>query len=125
MTNHCQDKRKEIEFFNSFAEKDPYNVFTDAGTMRLIRAIRSLGVLKPNGLTADLGCGSGVFTKILQNEGYRVLGLDISLEIMRAGKRNYPNLSFVTGDVERLPLAGESLDGVLLSGHQDEANGDS
>ena len=65
---------------------------------------------------ADLGCGSGAFTALLARAGYDCVGLDISTKLVAVGRRKYPGIEFVEGDIERLPFPDASLDGVLLSG---------
>jgi ubiquinone/menaquinone biosynthesis C-methylase UbiE len=65
---------------------------------------------------ADLGCGSGVFTDILAQRGYEAQGIDISRKLIELAHQKYPKLTFLEGDVEALPYADNSLDGVLLSG---------
>lgn len=109
-----QDKSKEIAFFDSHAEAGEYDVFSPASNSKLVDAcIRSAG-WKAGGLVADFGCGSGVFTNLLRMGGFSSFGLDLSYHIIAAGKGRF-GADFVVGDVERLPLRSESLDGVLLS----------
>jgi ubiquinone/menaquinone biosynthesis C-methylase UbiE len=111
-----QDKSKEIEFFDRHAAADDYNVFTEAANTRLIDSFVRLTGLGPNSRIADLGCGSGVFTKLLAERRYEAQGIDISPKLIELARRKYPKLTFLEGDVEHLPYADNSLDGVLLSG---------
>jgi len=111
-----QDKQKEIAFFDAHAAADSYDVFTPASNRRLIEAIVRLGAFKAGSRVADLGCGSGVFSDLLQQEGCVVTGLDISPKLIALGRQKFPQVEFVEGDVEHLPFAENSLDGVVLSG---------
>jgi ubiquinone/menaquinone biosynthesis C-methylase UbiE len=111
-----QDKSKEIEFFDRHAAADDYNVFTQAANTRLIDSFVRLTGLRPGAHVADLGCGSGVFTNILAERGYDAQGIDISPKLIDLARSKYPKLTFLEGDVEKLPYADNSLDGVLLSG---------
>lgn len=111
-----QDKEKEIAFFDSHAAENAYDVFTPESSARLIGAcVRHLG-LERGARVADLGCGSGVFSDLLQRAGYECVGLDISPKLIAIGRSKYPAVEFVEGDVEHLPFPDASLDGVLLSG---------
>jgi ubiquinone/menaquinone biosynthesis C-methylase UbiE len=111
-----QDKRKEIAFFDSHAAENAYDVFTPESSARLIdTCIRLIG-LERGARVADLGCGSGVFTDLLRQAGYDCVGLDISPKLIAIGRRRYPSIEFVEGDVEHLPFPAASFDGVLLSG---------
>ncbi len=112
----AQDKQKEVCFFDQFGEGREYNVFTADSNLKLIRRAAAFGGFKAGSLIADLGCGSGVFTQVLKAEGYRSFGLDLSQGLLHAGRRHHPELDLLAGDAESLPLAPESLDGVLLSG---------
>jgi ubiquinone/menaquinone biosynthesis C-methylase UbiE len=75
-----------------------------------------LAGLKPGARVADLGCGSGVFTHLLSRQGYRAVGVDLSPKLIALGRAKYPGVEFMECDVEHLPFADESLDGILLSG---------
>ena len=46
----------------------------------------------------DLGCGNGALTKVLQNKGYCVKGLDASEELLSIAKEKYPTIDFMQGD---------------------------
>jgi SAM-dependent methyltransferase len=111
-----QDKQKEIAFFDNYAEVQQYNVFNEKTNTRIVQKCVELGGLQSGGLVADLGCGSGVFTNELHKLGFQAFGIDLSARLVELGRRTYPHLEFLAGDVEFLSLASESLDGVLLSG---------
>ncbi|MEP7357567.1 MAG: class I SAM-dependent methyltransferase, partial [Anaerolineales bacterium] len=53
---------------------------------------------------------------LLQARNLRCVGLDISLSLLRRGRGVYPQQALVAGDVEALPFASASLDGLVLSG---------
>jgi SAM-dependent methyltransferase len=112
----AQDKQKEVAFFDSHAAAASYDVFTPQSNARLIETIVRLGRFKPGARVADLGCGSGVFTDLLHLQGCDCVGLDLSPKLVAIGRRNYPGVEFIEGDVEHLPFAPASFDGVLLSG---------
>ena len=111
-----QDKQKEIAFFDGHAAADSYDVFTPETNVRLITTCMKLAGLKPPAHIADLGCGSGVFTDLLSKQGYKATGLDISPKLIALGQAKYPDVEFHVGDVEHLPFADGSMDGILLSG---------
>lgn len=111
-----QDKNREIEFFDGHAAQAEYNVFSEDSNRLLINTCLKMAGLRPPGRVADLGCGSGVFSSLLTEKGFLCIGLDLSHGLTALGHKLYPRVSFLTADVEALPLESASLDGVLLSG---------
>ncbi|MGC1467496.1 MAG: class I SAM-dependent methyltransferase [Pseudolabrys sp.] len=111
-----QNKEREIAFFDSHGAVDAYDVFTPASNERLIDAFAQLSGLAPGARVVDLGCGSGVFTDALQRRGYRCTGVDLSPKLITIAQGKYKDIDFMTGDIEALPFADGSFDGVLLSG---------
>jgi ubiquinone/menaquinone biosynthesis C-methylase UbiE len=93
-----------------------YDVFTPESNLRLIETCMRVAGLKRGARIADLGCGSGVFTGLLHELGFKPVGLDISPKLIALGRNRYPDLEFLEGDAEHLPFPPSSLDGVLLSG---------
>ena len=111
-----QDKQKEIRFFDNHAAADSYDVFAPQSSALLIRTAVELGRFAAGSRVADLGCGSGVFSNLLRQQGCVPTGLDISPKLIELGRRKYPGIEFLEGDVENLPFADASFDGVLLGG---------
>jgi SAM-dependent methyltransferase len=111
-----QDKQKEVAFFDGHAAADAYDVFTPESNMRLTDAFKRLSDLPAGSRVADLGCGSGVFTNLLHQARYNCIGLDLSTKLIGIARAKFPEVEFFEGDVEHLPFATKSLDGILLSG---------
>ncbi len=116
MVSLAQDKHKEIAFFDGHAAMDAYDVFTPETNSRLVATCARLANFAPGMRVADLGCGSGVFTDLLNRQGYKAVGLDLSPKLIALARSKYPKVEFLEGDVEHLPFPDGSLDGVLLSG---------
>jgi SAM-dependent methyltransferase len=110
-----QDKQKEIAFFDAHATSGEYDVFTPEANARLLAAFMRLSGLQRGARVVDLGCGSGAFTKLLRQQGYLSVGVDISPKLVAVGRNMYPGLELIEGDAENLPFAKDSFDGVLLS----------
>ena len=63
----------------------------------------------------DLAAGTGVSTEELARSGADVVGLDISLGMLRAGKRARPGTTLIAGDALALPFADATFDAVTIS----------
>jgi ubiquinone/menaquinone biosynthesis C-methylase UbiE len=112
-----QDKGKEIEFFDSHARAaSQYDVFSEATNQRFVGACVDRCRLRPGDEVLDLGCGSGVFSHLLSRHGVKMTALDISPELVAAGRKLYPQVEFMVGDAENLPLPASRFDGVFLGG---------
>jgi SAM-dependent methyltransferase len=64
---------------------------------------------RPLGRALDLGCGRGQYTPELARRGWEAVGIDnvpAAIEAAAAKSRGGAGLSYVVGDVTRLPSAG-------------------
>jgi len=89
----------ELAFYKDLLEK-PY-------LYKLLGGVRGKRVL-------DLGCGTGVHARELTKRGAIVTGIDNSEPSLALARLDSPDLTFVFGDVEKLPFKNSSFD-VLLS----------
>jgi len=63
---------------------------------------------RPRGRALDLGCGRGLYTPELARRGWEAVGIDYvpaAIEAAKAKSRGAARLSYVVGDVTRLPPA--------------------
>jgi len=60
------------------------------------------------GLTLDIGCGTGEHLHLIKNGS----GLDISYNMLKEARKK-SNLPLIQGDIEKLPIKGESFDSVI------------
>jgi ubiquinone/menaquinone biosynthesis C-methylase UbiE/DNA-binding transcriptional ArsR family regulator len=82
-----------------------------------------LCLLPRDWVVADLGCGTGNASELLAPLVKQVYAIDQSAPMLKAAKKRlaaYENISFVVGEMERLPLDDKSVDaaiGVLVLHH--------
>ncbi len=78
--------------------------------------LRLLQHAPSSGSVLDIACGTGRYTRLLLDKGYRVGGLDASPEMLSISKErssDYSNLLFLKGgDAESLPFEENQFDGV-------------
>lgn len=60
----------------------------------------------------DVGCGPGVDTETFSNDGFEVVGFDLTRSFTETAKEKVPDTSFVRGDMRQLPFADETFDGI-------------
>jgi len=63
-------------------------------------------------LVLDLGCGAGQDARYLKTLGYRVIGFDRSMPLLRFAKRRSESLPLVQADLRALPIRIGTLDGI-------------
>jgi len=79
-------------------------------------------------LVIDIACGEGYGAFLLAEKARKVVGVDISPEVIAhaASKYTRDNLDFLVGSVEAIPIEGEQLYDVIVSfetiEHLDEAD---
>ena len=82
-----------------------------------MRGVEQLAAEWPRGtVVLDSPCGTGRFFPVLARCGHRVVGADISDDMLGAippGRRSTEPVHVLRGDIERLPLRDASIDIVL------------
>lgn len=58
----------------------------------------------------DLGCGEGTRLSIVTEGKNKGVGIDISSKAIDWGKKNFPRLNFMQGDLEKIPLKDKTFD---------------
>ena len=111
-----QNKTDEIKFFNIFAKRSEYDVFTRNGYEKLLNLFSNLVRPRKGERLVDLGCGTGAFTKQLRRYELDLTGIDISEECINLAGKSGPGIEFLAGDMERTNFKNESFDIVVFSG---------
>ena len=93
-------KRKQGTFYNEFLEMP--------ATLSFLKNVKNKRVL-------DLGCGTGIYSKILKNRGAKVFGIDISPKMLEIAKSNVKGVDFRVGTVYKLPYKSNYFDIVVAS----------
>lgn len=99
-------------FFDTDYRRVLAPLYSEADTRREVAAIRELTGLAQSDDIVDIGCGWGRHLRLLRDAGHRVIGLDLSLPLLRqAADHRRPPL--VQADMRALPLASGAFDVVL------------
>ena len=105
------------EMFDGVAERyDRTNTVLSFGQDRgWRRATRAALGLRSGERVLDVGAGTGVSTVELGRTGAFAVGVDLSLGMLRAGRRTRPDVPLVAGDALRLPFPDAGFDAVTIS----------
>jgi SAM-dependent methyltransferase len=71
-----------------------FSAFARSAAPVVLELLREAGVARGS-LVVDLGCGSGVLAGELSKNGYLVIGVDISPEMVRLARDQVPGASFI------------------------------
>ncbi len=72
-------------------------------------AIRKVG-LEAGSAVLDVGCGAGVFLRMVSDRGARAFGLDASEALIELARKRVPEADLRIGDMERLPYDDDFFD---------------
>ena len=104
------DREKIISFFDGCAKN------WDAETIRNERVINIIldnAQVKENTRVLDVACGTGVLFPDYIKRGAVVTGVDISPEMVKIAKKNFPEIEVLCEDVENLDFT-EKFDVVMV-----------
>lgn len=104
-------KAEPTERFSSRVEN--YARFRPSYPPETIDVLREECGLTPDSIVADIASGTGLFTRLLLENGNRVFGIEPNEKMRRAGEEylaGYPNFSSVNGTAEATTLAEQSVD---------------
>ena len=112
-SNVAKNFDQSFELYQAFENK---HRFFARLALKLAEAIG----LEKDSSVLDVGCGNGISAKVLnENYGCRVLGVDLSEQMIAAGKASCdsPNIRLIQGDGERLSslVDGQAFDYVLYN----------
>lgn len=94
---------------------DLMNDLMSFGIHRLWKWTLARRVADLRGLVVDLAGGTGDVARLLAGDGRRVVVVDPSLPMMRAGRRDDDALEWMAGEAEALPFADGSVDLLVIS----------
>ena len=84
--------------------KNFFNSYVDMPTvLSFLKNVRGKKIL-------DIGCGSGLYAKILKKRGAKVHGIDISKTMTELAKKEVPGADFRVGSILKLPFKKNSFD---------------
>lgn len=95
------------------ARAQVYDDATARATVQSIPALLSAVRIFPGADLLDAGCGPGYAAAAAAALGAKCIGVDFSPAMISIAKARLPEISFLHGDVEALPLNDQSQDAVV------------
>jgi ubiquinone/menaquinone biosynthesis C-methylase UbiE len=97
-----------IDTYNKTAKEYAENVRGLIPTIEFEKFVKYV----PSGNILDIGCGSGVGARNLQERGLQVYGIDLSKELLRVSEKESPNSKFYKMDMRKLKFKDNYFDGI-------------
>jgi SAM-dependent methyltransferase len=97
---------------------DQYVRFRPGYPNEVIDLLKAECGLAPRSVVADIGSGTGIFSRLLLDAGCRVFGVEPNTEMRKAGENlpaSYPSFTSVAGTAEATTLPGHSVDVVTAA----------
>lgn len=98
-----------IEWYNQNAEQYAQTTLQTASPEEIDQFAK---LLPDRAKVLDAGCGGGRDTDLLSKKGLKVIGLDLSSGLIKVGRKTFPELEFVEGNMLSLPFPDSDFDGV-------------
>jgi SAM-dependent methyltransferase len=98
-------------FGEEYLELYPHRDETEAA--RVVALLQEHDVVRSGAGVVDLACGAGRHALALARVGVRVVGIDLSMPLLRVAQRRWPESRLARADVRVLPLRSGSADSVV------------
>lgn len=103
---------KIAKIYHSFrTERYPQGWFYNE-LLEMPTTLKLLGNVKGKKIL-DLGCGTGIYSKLLTKKGAKIKGIDISNKMIEIARKENSNVEFIVGGIEKLPYKNNEFDIVL------------
>ena len=102
------------ELYNNFIVKLQEFTYTIGATKR-IQVMSGHIDIRPSDVLLDIGGNTGKITQAYSNNCKEVVVLEPKRNIIEYGRSHRPNIKFVEGGAESIPLPGEYFDKVVAS----------
>lgn len=69
----------------------------------------------PKGLCLDIASGTGVISGLLLKQGFMVVGVDVSGEMVKIARANYPEANFIEADARDFKIEEQDRNKIVLA----------
>jgi ubiquinone/menaquinone biosynthesis C-methylase UbiE len=89
-----------------------YN-FTRKSDRRIVETLINLLALPPGATIADVGAGTGNYSRAIADLGYQIIAIEPSI-LMQSQAIVHPQVRWITATAEAIPLKDNSVDGAII-----------
>lgn len=100
--------------YDQVAEEYAQRIFDELNYKPLDRQLldQLAAAVPADGIICDLGCGPGQIARYLRDRGARVVGVDLSPQMIEQAQRLNPDIEFQQGNMLALDVADEAWAGI-------------
>ena len=84
-------------------------------TSQAVPSLLDAARVGPSRRVLDVASGPGLVSQAAAERGTRVIGIDFSFNMVGLARATYPDLEFVSGDAEALPIRSASHESVVMN----------
>ena len=82
-----------------------------AASAEIVNKLINLLKVNSDSVLLDMGCGTGNYTAALQQLAKLIIGVDLSLGMIKKARTKLPSPNFICGNISSLPFNSEKFDG--------------
>ena len=104
--NNCDVKKEAYQILARFYDEIMANSKYANWNNLIMEIIREYSV--PTGVCLDVACGTGKISEFLVSQGYKVIGIDKSEEMLEVARKRLPRTDFIKADIRDFNVAGKN-----------------
>lgn len=108
-----QKIKKDLQSVYDDLAKDWGSRSTDSWGLEYLNKFAELAKSQGAVKVLDMGCGSGIQSKLLSENNFQMTGIDLSPLMIKEAKKRLPEANFIVGDITQMPFKVNSFDAVL------------
>lgn len=90
-----------------------YDLYRPNYPKALVDWIINITKITPSSNITDIGCGTGISTRLFAQKGFRIIGIDPNEDMLASAVERYPRGRYQKGDSEHTTLPDNSIDLVI------------
>ncbi len=85
-----------------------YNQYRPSYPQKLIEWIIAASMIKPKDTIVDIGCGTGISTRLFADKGFKVIGVDPNADMLEDARKRGGDILYQKGDAENSNVSNNS-----------------